>query len=252
MTFSANKFVNRMFRRVANVVWDPMSGGIGLKTNDGVYTLAVDEEGAAQVTVNPLDLSVALPAFALNTKIEQVEQGDVIVGSDRILGWAIDKTASSIKLLDTNGMTKNYTPPKVAVLGQDGVLVVKNLFSVTGGEGGFQQMLPMLMMFGGEEGKLEKVLPFMLMGQMNQAGGQAAANPMASMLPLLLMKEGGLGGGKIDPMMLMAMSGGFGTGANPMLMMALAGGLEDAPANVHGSAPVNRVGLPALSSVEVR
>jgi hypothetical protein len=236
---TTNKFMNRMFRRIGGVVWDVVSGGIGLQTENGIYTVSLAEDGTASLNVNPLDtFGLALPAFATQATFEQVEPLDIIVGDQGIIGWVVDKTNTSFKVLDHNGHTKTYTPPKVAIMGTNGVLVVRNLMNLAGGASGAANIannpLVLMALMNGDEGGLEKVLPLLLMtGGLGggAAAGGAAANPMAAMLPFLLMKDGGFGGlggkgGKMDPMMLMAMSGGFGGGAggmNPMLMMALMG-----------------------------
>lgn len=246
MTFSANKFVNRMFRRIANVVWDPLTGTTGLKTPEGIFTIAFDAEDNPTVTVNPIDMSMALPGFATITAHDDIKQGDIIVGDTKIIGWVVDKKPNSYVILDHSGMTKQYTPPKVAIMGQEGALVVRNLLSLTGGQGGMAGILPFLMMSGGDDSKIEKLLPFLLMqAQTPAAAGvagapAAAANPMAAMLPFLLM-QGGLGGnsngggkGGMDPMMLAMMMGGMSGGAggmNPMMLLAMTGQLggDDTP-----------------------
>lgn len=234
-----SKFLNRMFRKVEGLVWDLTTGQIGIKGNDGIYTLSSAGEGEAaipQVSVNPFDsLSTAIPAFATNTPLDQVALGDILVGDRDILGWVIEVREHSLKLFDKNGFTKNYTPPKVSVLNTSGVLVVKNLFNLAGGQQGLaglqNNILPLLAM-GGGDAQLEKLLPILLMQSMAPAGAAGAApaaggfNPM---MLLLLNKKGGKGGlGDIDPLTLMMMSGGMVGGAggfNPMMLLALQGGL---------------------------
>jgi hypothetical protein len=237
----ASKFMNRMFRRVGGVVWDITSGKLGLKDDNGIYTLELTTtgEGAkakteAQIVVNPFDaFGIDIPAFATTTKLEDVALGDVIVGDSKILGFVIEQKDNSLVLLDKNGMRKQYNPPKVAILGTDtGVLVMKNLMSVAGGESGLQGLqgglMPLLMMGGDID--LESILPLMLFSQQSGAGANAGMN---SMLPMLLMK-GGLGGGsggsKIDPLMLIMLGGMGGAGGavgaggmNPLLMAMLMG-----------------------------
>lgn len=261
MSSLSNKFMNRMFRKIGGLVWELTTGNLGIKDEHGIHTLAIEQvEGADAPTygtsVNPFDsFGVSVPAFATNTPIEQVAVGDIIVGESAILGWVIEVRDRSLKLLDKNGMTKNYTPPKVAILGTSGVLVVKNLFNLVGGQNGLagiqNNLLPMLML-GGDGLDFDKIMPIILMQSMNApaAGANAApaANPMAAMLPLMLLSKGGLGGkGDIDPMMLMAMSGGLGgAGAvNPMMLLAMTGGLES-KAETISLAPA---GIPALSKV---
>lgn len=235
----ANKFTRRMFRRIAGLVWDIQTGQIGVKTENGIYTLTAPETegGDYGVTVNPFDaFGLDIPAFATQTTHADVALGDLIVGDKGILGWVIAKTDAAFKVLDHNGQLKTYVPPKIAIMGQQGTLVVRNLLNLAGGQAGannlVSSMLPLLALGGGED-KLESVLPFLLMSQQGAAGTAAAANPMSSLLPLLLLKKGGLGGGSglDNPLMLLAMTGGLGGagGMNPMMLMALAGdgGLGD-------------------------
>lgn len=242
MSISANKFLDRMFRKIQGLVWDLTSGQLGIKDQNGIYTLTTEGEGDEAVfgvTVNPIDaLGTAVPAFATNTPMEQVELGDIIVGESKILGWVVEKRERSLRLLDKNGMGKDYTPPKVAIMGTSGVLVVKNLFSLAGGTqglAGIQSNLLPLLALGGDV-NFDRIMPLILMQNMAgvQPAASAQANGFASMLPLLLLSKGGKGGlGDIDPMMLMMMSGGGGVGGmNPMMLMALQGGLGggDAPA----------------------
>lgn len=264
----SNKLMNRMFRKIGGLVWDITSGGLGIASNEGIFTLTTEGEGdtvSFGISVNPIDaFGVSVPAFAMNTPLEQVEVGDIIVGDTKILGWVIEVRGASLKLLDQNGMTKNYTPPKVAIVGTNGVLVVKNLFNLTGGNGGLagvQNSLLPLLALGGDV-NFDKIMPLILMQSMSGttpaagAAGAAAANPMASMLPFLLMSKGGKGGlGDIDPMMLMMMSGGLGGGAgamNPMMLMALSGGdLFGSKEAVALPAPVARnYGAPAAPALQ--
>lgn len=261
MNFNTNKFLNRMFRRVGGLVWDVLTGQIGLQTEQGTYTVSFDGEGNATLNVNPVDgLGLAIPAFATQATHEEVSNGDIIVGDQGIIGWVVDKTASAYKVLDHNGHTKTYSPPKVAIMNTQGVLVVRNLLNLTGGAQGannFASNLLPLLVLGGSDSKLEKILPFLLMqSQAPAAGGAAAANPLAGILPFLMLKEGGLGGGdgKLDKLLPLMMMGGLGGagGANPMLMMALLGDgdLLGSSTPVRAAPPVVpafRGGIPALN-----
>lgn len=232
MSKFTNKFVNRLFRRVGGVVWDPISGGTGLRTDQGIYTFKlVGDPAVPTVSVNPFDeFGMALPAFATQTPFADVAPGDIIVGDVGIIGWVVSKTAAAFKVMDHNGYEKTYAPPTVSIVGQQGVLVVRNLLNLTGGEqnaGNFAANLMPLLLLGGTDDKLEKLLPLLLM---TSANGQASGQSMNNLLPLLLMKEGGLGGGSgslKDMLPLLMLSGGMGgaggLGGNPMLMMALLG-----------------------------
>ena len=225
--------MNRLFRRISGVVIDAMSGKTGIKTDDGVYTIDFNDKKEHTVSVNIVDgLSFNVPGFASQVPYDKVKAGDLVVGDKNIIGWVVAKNGASLKVADHNGFTKNYTPPKVSILGgagPDGVLVVQTLFSLTGSADGAaglgQSLLPLMLLGGGDDSKLDKILPFVLM----QGAAGNAAGGLNSILPLLLLKgEGGLGG-DVDPMMLMALSGGLGGaagaagGMNPLMMMALLG-----------------------------
>jgi len=262
-----------MFRRISGLVWDITTGGIGLETANGVYSLSIAHGATPSdpkiygVNVNPIEgLGVKIPAFATQSTFEEVNEGDIVVGDAGIIGWVTGKTGAALKVLDHNGNNKTYSPPKVQILGSSGILVVRNLFSFTGGAdgaAGFASNLLPLLMLGGNDGdsKLEKLLPLLLLtSQAGAAGGAAgapAANPMASILPLMLLKDGGLGGkgGDLKDMLpLLMMTGGLGGagagGMNPMVMMALLGdgdlfGSDKAPKAL---APVTRGGIPVLQN----
>lgn len=230
-----------MFRRIGGVVWDVMSGTIGLQTENGTYTVSFPEGGGPPtLSVNPIDsFGLAIPAFATQTPVAEVNVGEIIVGDQGIIGWVTEKTEAAFKVLDHNGHHKIYQPPKVAILGNQGVLVVRNLFSLTGGASGAgnfaSNLLPLLALGGGDE-KLEKLLPLLLLTSTNGGNtpGAAANGGMANLLPFLLVKDGGLsgltggsGGGTLEKllplMMLGGMSGNAG-GMNPMVMAMMLGG----------------------------
>lgn len=265
MAINSSKFLKRLFRKINGVVWDVMSGSVGLQTADGIFTVTFAEDSTPTLNCNPLDdFGLALPAFATQVALTEVEQGDIVVGDQGIIGWVVSKTEAAVKVIDHSGYSKQYSPPKVNVFGgvTGGVLVVRNLMSLTGGAAGatsFASNLMPLLMLGGGDDKLEKLLPLLLMTSQTTpaaGGAPAAVNPMASMLPLLLM--GGLGGegkkGDLDPMMLLALSGGLGGGAggmNPLVMMSLLGkgdlfgGSDSKP--IPTLAPTIRGGVPVLN-----
>ncbi|MNK09881.1 hypothetical protein D3C87_278670 [compost metagenome] len=236
-----NKILNRMFSKVAGVVWDLSSNSIGLQNTNGIYTLTqstttTGEGAAAQtetifgVSVNPFDsFGFAIPAFAQITKLEDVAIGDIVIGEgDKALGWVVKKHPRSLVLLDQSGMTKQHTPVKVAVLGQDGARVVKPLTGLFGSQGasGFGNALLPLMLMGDGLNGMDDLLPIMLMTQ--QTAGDNA-NAMSAALPTILMMKsmkGGNGGLKdmLLPLILTGgLTGGNGGGVNPMMLMALAG-----------------------------
>lgn len=254
-----NKFLARMFRRIEGVVWDLTSNKMGLQTDQGIVTLEVTQTPNAEslasahpvfnISVNPFDsFGFAMPAFAQNTPLNQIEIGDLIIGDRGVLGWVVEKFERSLRLLDQNGMTKNYTPPKIQVLNQDGAMVVKSLTGLFGEQGaqGFSgALLPLLLAgdaFGGV-GNLDELLPIMLMTQMTQ--GSNNPNALAGALPTILMMKSLKGGnGRMSDLMLpMLLSGGLNGGGmggmNPMMLMAFlgeneGGGLGSVPAQLIG------------------
>lgn len=84
------KLVNRFFRRVDGVVWDLMSGRVGVRNSeDEIATLEGDGD-AAEIVVNPFsDFGVPLPAFAQSIQTNEIKNGDLIYNSKRVLGWVI-------------------------------------------------------------------------------------------------------------------------------------------------------------------
>ena len=202
-----------------------------------------------------------------------MELGELIVGDQGIIGWVTEKNTASFKVIDHNGYNKTYSPPNVEIMGgaANGVLVVRNLLNLTGGATGASGLASTMMMvqaMGGGDDKMEKLLPLILMsgglGGAAPAAGGAVANPMMSMLPFLLMKEGGLGGSggssmeKLLPLMMMGGMGGGAGGMNPLVMMSLLGdgdlfGGGAKTSGVTGSnrvnsiSPTTRGGVPVLS-----
>lgn len=256
---SGSKFFNRLFRHVDGLVWEITTGKVGIRTSEGIYTFESTTTGTGAestveygVSVNPFDnFGFPIPAFATQTALSDVKIGDLIIGERDVLGWVKEVRGASLQLLDSKGMTKNYTPPKVQVLNQGGCMVVRSMTTLLGDTGANNLqglLLPLLM--AGEDLDLQSILPMLLFSQQNQ--NDATNNPLMSMLPMLLMskKSGGGGAGGIDPMMLMMMSGGMGGGAggmNPMMMMALLG---DSFGGSGAADPVV-VGTPALRHVNV-
>jgi hypothetical protein len=226
----ANKFMDRLFKKADGIVWDLMSGRVGIQTKDGIATLE-GEGDEAQINVNLLDqFGMGIPAFAQSTPVAGVNVGDIIFfGSSDRPGWVIEKKAPAdpakqlkFVLMKVDGTRSTWTPPKVSMLGMDsGVMVLRSLMSMLpGGNAGLQGMqsmlMPMMMMgqLGGDgEGgmggmDMEAMIPMMLMGQMQATPVTAAdgtvvsaPNPMAQMMPMMMMmgmmkkQNGGNGGG---------------------------------------------------------
>lgn len=197
----ADKFMSRLFRRADGVVWDLMTGKIGVQTTDGIATLdgTPDENGGGvSININMFDdFGMPLPAFAQSTPISSVNVGDIIYRGDRNnVAWVVAKNTDkgSFKLMKPNGETANWVAPKVSMLGLDsGVMVLRSLMTMLPagdkGLGQMQNMLLPLMMMGGENVNLDKMMPLMLMSQMNGADASGGSN-MAQMMMLMSMMGG--------------------------------------------------------------
>ena len=187
-----NAFMNRMFRKVNNVVWDMMSGKLGVRNDEGIVTLDESDADNPCVSLNMFDqFGMGVPAFAQNTPVDQVKAGDLLVGTKEILGWVLKVEDGKFTLMKPNGNISKWVPPKVQMFGFDsGVMVVRSLLNLlptgTSGLGQMQNMLQMMMFAGDGNINFEKIMPMMLFSQMN-GGADAASNPMAQMMPMMLM-----------------------------------------------------------------
>jgi hypothetical protein len=207
------KFISRMFQKCDGVVWDMMTGRLGIKTNDGIVSLELDAVNAedSQITVNMLDdFGMPIPAFAQSTPTAAVNVGDMIYSSatGKPSGWVVKKTDKSFRLMKPDGTTSQWTPPKVQMLGMDsGVLVLRSLMNMLpGGQSGLGQLQSSLMpmmamgMMGGED-DMSEMMPLMLMSQMGVQSPDGTANPLAG------------GGNMMQTMMMMQMMKKMGGGA---------------------------------------
>lgn len=196
--FDGKKLINRFFRQVDNVVWDLMTGRVGIVGDDGITTIEGEGEDA-EVVVNLFDqFGVAIPAFAQGTATSEVKVGDLIYGAKRVLGWVVEKKEKSFSILKPDGTRSNWTPPKTALIGFAGdVMVLRSLMNIlpngSTGLSSFQSMLMPMMLMGGDT-DLAQMLPLLLMTQMGSAiptgDGVEGSNPLAGMqqmLPMFLM-----------------------------------------------------------------
>jgi hypothetical protein len=202
---SVDKLMGRMFRKVDSVVWDLMSGKLGVRTRDGEIATIEGEGDDATIVINPFeDFGIAIPAFAQNTPVDSVKVGDLIYTSGESPGWivAIKDNATtgkkSFRIIRSGGNVSSWVPPKVQMFGLDGgVLVVRSLMTMLpGGADGLAglqgSLLPMLAL-GGDGLDMDKILPLMLMSQVG-GGAAGAANPMGGIMQMMLMQKM-LGGG---------------------------------------------------------
>jgi len=197
--FDGKKLMSRFFRPVDNVVWDLMTGRIGVLGDEGITTVEGEGEDA-QVTINLFDqFGMTVPAFAQGTASSDVKVGDLIYGARGALGWVVEKNEKSFNLLKTDGTRSNWSPPKTAMIGFAGdVMVLRSLINILpGGEtglGNFQNMLLPMMMMGGDNVDMQEIMPLMLMTQLGTnpptGDGGEVTNPLAGMtqmLPMMLM-----------------------------------------------------------------
>lgn len=197
----SNKLLDRMFRKADGVVWDLMTGKIGVQTDEGIVTLEGTGEDA-QVNVNLFDdFGFALPAFAQATPKNGVQVGDIIYrGARNNIAWVIEKKEDGdkvrFKLMKPNGETANWNPPKVSLMGfESGVMVLRSLMSMLpNGQqdlGQMQGMLMPLMMMGGLDGDMtDKMMPLMLMQMTSGQGANGMGNMMQMMMFMSMMKDG--------------------------------------------------------------
>lgn len=240
--FGGDKFMDRLFRKAPGVVWDMMSGKVGVQTKEGIATFT-GEGDDAQIDINLFDqFGMEVPAFAQSTPVAAVNVGDLIYfGSTDKPGWIIEKrygvkptgsstprrptkksTAAgpgaeltvaaedidtsnvSFTLMKVDGQRTTWKPPKVSMLGMgaDGVMVIRSLLT----------MLP-----GGQSdlnGMQGNMMMMMQMQAMNGDGEEGGLD-MEKMMPLMLMGAmGGNGGGgnMMQTMMMMQMMSGKGGG----------------------------------------
>lgn len=200
----AEKFMERMFRRVDNAVWDLQTGKIGIQTDDGIVTLetSIGEDGVEaeySISINILDdFGMPIPAFAQSTPVDSIKNGDLIYSTSKVLGYVIKKTGGSFRILKLDGQQTTWTPPKVSMIGlsdTSGVLILRSLFNtLPNGDKGMaslQGSLLPLMMMGGDV-NLDKMLPMILMTQSGMMGGTSDGNGnMMQMMMMMNMMKGG-------------------------------------------------------------
>jgi hypothetical protein len=227
----SSKFMDRLFKKADNIVWDLMTGRVGIQTADGIATLEGDGDDA-QITINLMDqFGMGIPAFAQSTPISAVNVGDIIFfGAKDAPGWVIEKkgnvittpgtaakrgskgvpavaavaptvtvTSPKFVLMKVDGTRSTWTPPKVSMLGMDsGVMVLRSLMSMLpGGQAGLQGMQSMLM-------------PMMMSGMMGD--GDDGGMNMEAMIPMMLM-------GQQQAPLVQAADGTVVAAPNPMAQM---------------------------------
>ena len=213
--------MNRMFRQVDSVVWDLMSGSLGLKTPSGICSITYSGKNEdstelidPQVSINMFEeFGVAVPAFAHAVSADSITLGDMIYSSSRseVLGWVVERKPKAMELMKPDGTRSRWVPPRVQMIGFDsGVMVLRSLINML--PGGNQQLgsmqgmlLPMLSMGmldtdGDSEFSLEKLMPLMLMGQMQPGTDTAQSTASMQMMMQMMLMSKMLGKGSSNPL----------------------------------------------------
>ena len=199
----SEKYMNSLMRPVNDAVWDVTNGSLAIVgKNDSLYSLDTSskEEGLYGILQNDFAfITMPIPAFAQSVPVETVKIEDFIYDGQKPMGWVvkISKSANNSLVFDVlrpSGTQSRWSPPKVqnAFTSGQNVQVLRTMTSMFGSNADnkmseIQQMLPMMMMLGGNNG---------------------AGNIMQQMLPMMMMS----GSTKMDPMMMFMLmqSGGFG------------------------------------------
>lgn len=199
----SERLFKTMFQQVEGVGYDLIRNKVVIKTENGAVSIEFDSQGNGTIVNDIIDFSsLDMPAIAQAIPMEQVVKGDLIVNvAGKVLGFAqtdgVDtkkNVRKQIKVLTPNGKESVYNSTKVEIFGASGTIKVAR---------------SLITMFTG--------------GQVAQ-GSEMNQNPMAAMMPMILMSS--MLGGESDSndkssmLMMMAMSGALGgnqqSGANPM------------------------------------
>ena len=233
--FGGDKFMDRLFRKAPGVVWDMMTGKVGVSTKEGIATFT-GEGDDAQIDINLFDqFGMEVPAFAQSTPIDAVNVGDLIYfGATDKPGWIIEKRYG-VKPTGSSTPTKRPTRKSTAAGPAADLTVAENdidksnvsftLMKVDGQRTTWKPPKVSMLGMGADGVMVIRSLLTML------PGGQTDLNGMQGNM-MMMMQMSAMSGGEVDmekmmPLMLMgAMGGNNGGGMNPMMMMMLMGGLN--------------------------
>ena len=176
-----DKMLARMFQPVKDVVWDISTGKMGiLGKNGSIFSLVGDGENAQIVENMFSEFGMAVPAFAQSVPFDDVQLGDLAFRPGGRPGWVVEKNPNSLILLNTDSSEGTLRRNKVVTMGMDqsGVMVLRNLFNMTGaaGQQNFQMMMPMLMAGSTNEDAGDMVQMMLMMSMMGQDQAAPAAN----------------------------------------------------------------------------
>lgn len=256
---------NSLFKQVKDVIIDLQTGTMGVKQkNDeaGDVLATVDADG--ELVHNPIkQLGLPIPGIAIRTPVADLKPGDIIVMPDGGYSFNLGPTeeGGNLKIVNAkSGRATNFNPAKNTLLGNNGVLAVRNIFNLGGGGGAggglFSNPLMLMLLLGNKDGDdgdgglggLDKKTLMLLMlsgGLGGQPGGEGGAGGLFSN-PLLLMLllgnkddedegDGLFGGGGLSTLLMMQMMGG---GCGGGLFGGLGGGAAKKPCCKHADAAV--------------
>lgn len=244
MKETLDKAMRTMFAPIDNVKYDLATGQTGIITEGGLVTLG----GDGTLDQNPMDFfSLALPAFAVLTPANQVKRGDILVSNGKAYAFILEgglKSAEAPQVarkrrtkeeieIDNNAVAAGLPAPS-EVAHQ---AALEELSSLTKGElstinvqGHVSRFRPKKVAMMGINDGLTVVKSFASMMGGTADLAAAGVNPMAQMLPLLMMSKMGSGksGSNMSEMLPMMMMMGMGGGAgglmsNPLMLMAMMG-----------------------------
>lgn len=184
---------NMQFKKVENLYFG-MDGKIGVQMKDGIYSYDVEKN---DILVNPMPfMNFKMPAFAFPTTLEQIASGDMVVGSTgKVMGWIQSVADGVFKIKTVDGFSNEWKPPKVKVFGFESgnPMIVRSFLNLSGGKGFDQNMMVQMMMLqkmSGDEdnGMMDDVMPFMIMGMANGTSTDGAFSP-SSIMQFTMMKK---------------------------------------------------------------
>lgn len=188
-----DKMMERMFKPVQDAVWDISTGKMGILGKNGSIFSLSGEGDDAQVTENLFsEFGMAIPAFAQSVPFDQVQLGDLAYRTGGRPGWVVEKNPNSLILLNTDSSEGTIRRNKTITMGMDqsGVMILRNLFNLTGASGqqNFQMMLPMLMA-GSKNEEAGSMVEMLLMMSVMQP--QVAATPVVAIpeMPQLAQED---------------------------------------------------------------
>jgi hypothetical protein len=182
MKLNTSNLKNMFFREVNCIGLDMMTGQMGFIVDGNINTF-----DGTNVVVNPItDMAVKVPAFAMLTKLADLNIGDIVITGNS-MGFVIAVGETAVTIMGASGTTLSVTPTSNLLFGGAGsVMAVRNMFAGMSGNTTADGMNPMLM--------------FALMGDGDEKGD------MLKTMMLMQMMGGNAGAGGMNPLMLLALS----------------------------------------------